>query len=181
MGFRRPSSKGCDLAGSLRSLARLRSQRFARRATGLAGLVAFAWALSLPQAPAKDTNPEFSPKEFQESVRYLASDKLKGRGDGTPELNRAAAFIAKRFRKSHLLPAGDHDTYFQHFMMTVGAKLGRNKLRHTPKRRHPARPPGRKGLYSLQLLGGCRGRSSAGLRGVRHHGDGPPVRRLQGS
>ncbi|MFB3920827.1 MAG: M28 family peptidase [Terriglobia bacterium] len=82
---------------------------------------------------AKETSTSSaSAKKFQEAVRYLAGDKLRGRGDGTPELNDAAAYIAKRFKKSGLQPAGDNQTYLQHFMMTVGAELGpKNSLAYS--------------------------------------------------
>jgi len=87
---------------------------------------ALAGSVGEARSRAKEAQPEFSPKEFQEAVKYLASDKFKGRGDGTKELDEAAAYLAKRFRKFGLQPAGDNRTYLQHFMMTVGAKLGQN-------------------------------------------------------
>lgn len=90
----------------------------------LAAALAF-WPGAL-RVCAKETKPRFSPKEFQQAVKFLASDKLKGRGDGTKELNEAAAYIARRFKKFGLKPAGDSGTYLQRFMMTVGAKLGPN-------------------------------------------------------
>jgi hypothetical protein len=77
-------------------------------------------------APAKEQEPEFTSKEFLEPIKYLASDKLKGRGDGTKELDEAAQYIAKRFRKFGLKPAGDNRTYLEHFKITVGAHMGLN-------------------------------------------------------
>jgi hypothetical protein len=70
------------------------------------------------------TTPQFTSQEFLGYVKYLASDELKGRGDGTPELDQAADYIAQHFRQFGLKPAGDGGTYLQHFMMTVGATLG---------------------------------------------------------
>jgi hypothetical protein len=75
-------------------------------------------------SPSQATAREFSAKKFQEHVKYLAGEKLKGRGNGAQELDEAAAYIAKHFKRSGLEPAGDNRTYFQRFMMTVGAKLG---------------------------------------------------------
>jgi peptidase M28-like protein len=40
-------------------------------------------------------------------VRFLASDEMKGRADGGPELNRAADYIAAQFREIGLTPGGD--------------------------------------------------------------------------
>lgn len=80
---------------------------------------------------AKETKPAFSARDFQEAVRILSSDKLKGRGNGSKELDKAARYIARRFRKSGLTPGGDHGTYFQRFLMTVGAELGpKNSLEY---------------------------------------------------
>ncbi len=77
----------------------------------------------------KPAKLEISPSKFQEHVRYLSSEKLKGRGNGSPELNQAAAYIADRFREAGLEPAGDGGAYFQRFSMTTGVKLtGRNSL-----------------------------------------------------
>ena len=75
------------------------------------------------------TAPQFTSQEFLDYVKFLASDELKGRGDGTPELDQAADYIAQHFRQFGLMPAGDGGTYLQHFLMTVGAELGpRNSL-----------------------------------------------------
>jgi len=80
-----------------------------------------------PRAGANSTSttvPQFTSQEFLSYVKYLSSDELKGRGNGTPELGRAADYIAQHFRQFGLKPAGDGGTYLQHFMMTVGATLG---------------------------------------------------------
>jgi Peptidase family M28/PDZ domain/PA domain len=71
---------------------------------------------------AKDTR--FTAQEFLEPIQFLASDELKGRGNGTPELDRAAEYIAQHFRKFGLKPAGDDHAFFQRFSLVVGAKLG---------------------------------------------------------
>jgi hypothetical protein len=75
-------------------------------------------------SPAKEPEPQFTSKEFLEPIKFLASDKLKGRGDGTKELDEAAQYMAKRFKKFGLKPAGDNGTYLQHFKITVGAQMG---------------------------------------------------------
>lgn len=70
-----------------------------------------------------------SPARYIEDVKFLASDALKGRGDGTPELDQAADYIANEFRKAGLQPAGTNGTYFQDFEITMGASLGaKNEL-----------------------------------------------------
>jgi aminopeptidase YwaD len=73
---------------------------------------------------AQKGQPEFSSQEFLEPIKVLASDKMKGRGDSMKELDEAAHYLAQRFKKFGLKPAGDGGTYLQHFTITVGAKLG---------------------------------------------------------
>ena len=68
--------------------------------------------------------PSISPERLQRHINFLASPALKGRGTGTPELNRAAQYIARQFRKAGLEPAGGK-SYFQKFRVTVGAELGK--------------------------------------------------------
>jgi metal-dependent amidase/aminoacylase/carboxypeptidase family protein len=53
--------------------------------------------------------------KLQKHVAYLASDKLKGRGTGTREEQKAAAYVAKQFKKIGLSPKGDKDSYFHYF------------------------------------------------------------------
>ncbi|HXJ92578.1 MAG TPA: M28 family peptidase [Terriglobia bacterium] len=71
-------------------------------------------------------NPSFSAERFLTPIKFLAGDPLKGRGNGTPELDQAAQYIADHFRADGLKPGGDKGTYLQHFQVTVGAKLGAN-------------------------------------------------------
>jgi aminopeptidase YwaD len=76
-----------------------------------------------PQGP---TASELSPTRYLQHVTYLASDALKGRGDGSPELDQAADYIARQFQEIGLKPAGGNNTYFQNFEITTGAQLGKN-------------------------------------------------------
>ena len=77
-------------------------------------------------APSSKTKrEEFSSQEFLDPIKYLASDKLQGRGDGSRQLDEAARYLAHHFKRFGLKPGGDNGTYLQHFMLTVGAKLGR--------------------------------------------------------
>ena len=78
-----------------------------------------------PQTGDEAKSP-YTPEAFLGPIKYLSSDALKGRGDGTPELDQAADYIAQHFKQDGLRPAGDNGTYLQHFTITVGAKLGTN-------------------------------------------------------
>src|SRR5258708_3956061 len=66
---------------------------------------------------------ELSPVEYLDYIKYLASEKLKGRATGSPELEKAAAYIAKQFKAMHLKPL-EGDSYYQNFEVTTSAKLG---------------------------------------------------------
>jgi aminopeptidase YwaD len=70
----------------------------------------------------------FSAEEFLEPIKFLSSDQLKGRGDGTKELDLAGDYIADHFRNFGLKPGGDNGKYLQHFDLVVGAKLGRKNV-----------------------------------------------------
>lgn len=59
-----------------------------------------------------------------EHVRFLSSDELGGRGNGSEGLARARDYIASQFAKFGLEPAGEEGTYFQPFSVTVGGDLG---------------------------------------------------------
>lgn len=67
------------------------------------------------QAPSATGVGSIRAEELRQKLTYFASEKFKGRGNGTPELNLASDYIAGIFEKSGLKPAGDAGTYFQHF------------------------------------------------------------------
>jgi hypothetical protein len=94
--------------------------------------VALLFLSASPQPKADETKQAYTAEEFLAPIKYLASDELKGRGDGTPELNQAADYIASQFKRDGLRPAGDQGTYLQHFTITVGANLGpKNSVSYT--------------------------------------------------
>jgi len=61
-------------------------------------------------------------------LRYLASDELQGRGNGSPGLEQAAHYIGQLFLQYGLLPAGNEHTYFQEFDVNMGRALGPENL-----------------------------------------------------
>jgi len=67
-----------------------------------------------PREPLATILPVFSKERMVETISFLSSDELKGRGLGTVELDRAAEFIAEKFHEARLIPAGDAEgSYFQ--------------------------------------------------------------------
>jgi hypothetical protein len=58
--------------------------------------------------------PRFSEEKMLDTIRFLSGDELKGRGFGTEELDRAAAYIAQKFQEAGLAPAEDEaHSYYQ--------------------------------------------------------------------
>ncbi|HML16859.1 MAG TPA: M28 family peptidase [Bryobacteraceae bacterium] len=78
----------------------------------------FLWLIPLA-LPAAD----ISPQPYMAEVRYLASPELKGRATGSPELEKAARFIAGKFKSFGLKPA-DGKNFELAFPVTLGAHLG---------------------------------------------------------
>lgn len=74
---------------------------------------------------ATPATPAFRAADYVAHVRYLASDEMKGRGDGSPELDKAAQYIASQFRAFGLQPVNG-GSYFQDFQLTTNARLGPN-------------------------------------------------------
>jgi len=75
------------------------------------------WAVSLCAAADIDG------VRYLSDIKQLTSKKMKGRGSGSPELDRAAHFIAKEFRRAGLRTLL-HDSYLQPFPVSVKATIG---------------------------------------------------------
>lgn len=84
---------------------------------------------TLTPAPAlAQLPPVFSEKRMMADVSFLASEAMQGRGLGTPQLDRAADYIADEFKKAGLQPGGDNNSFFQRWSEDVGAPLGKTQL-----------------------------------------------------
>ncbi|MFP4546824.1 MAG: M20/M25/M40 family metallo-hydrolase [Fidelibacterota bacterium] len=57
--------------------------------------------------------PLFSADRMMETIQYLASDELAGRGLGSDGIEKAAQFIANKFQLMGLEPGADDGSYFQ--------------------------------------------------------------------
>ena len=64
-------------------------------------------------------------QDLEGDVRFLASERLTGRLTDTDGNRRAVEFIAARFQRQRLLPAGADGTYFHRFDLMTAA-LGEN-------------------------------------------------------
>jgi hypothetical protein len=105
------------------------SRRFKLTAVLLASLLAGLVFTIAAQTPAATGVDSIRAEELREKLTYIASDKFKGRGNGTPELNMAAEYIAGVFEKNGLRPAGDSGSYYQHFDIYSSSLGTRNGLK----------------------------------------------------
>src|SRR5213593_3759143 len=103
----------------------LRSPRL--RTTGLTVLLSCAAACLIfttaAQNPAATGVDSIRADELRQKLTYIASAKFKGRGNGTPELNMAADYIAGVFQKNGIKPAAGSGQYYQFFNM-YSSRLG---------------------------------------------------------
>ncbi|MEX0795028.1 MAG: hypothetical protein WD045_17950, partial [Pirellulaceae bacterium] len=102
-----------------------------------------AWTASIQaQEDATAVKPALETPSLQtpvqerlfDSVSYLASEELEGRGVGTAGLDKAADFIAERFSEIGLKTENFEGSPFQKFEIEVSSKLGpddENRLQFT--------------------------------------------------
>ena len=81
------------------------------RGLAVAALVAGAVAAQNAGTDGYHINPD----DYLAHIKFLASDELAGRGNGTGGIARAAAYIAGEFKKARLEPGGDGGSYLQAF------------------------------------------------------------------
>lgn len=102
----------------------LRSKTFVGVLLFLAAWLAFAGAAQTPVATGVDS---IRVEELRQKLTYIASEQFKGRGNGTPELNEAAEYIAGVFQKNGLQPVHPNlpgeAAYYQTFDMYT-SRLG---------------------------------------------------------
>jgi len=72
-------------------------------------------------------------KEVSAILRYLSSDELKGRGNFTPELAKAANFIANRFDQIGLQPLAGSPTFYQPFNAVDSKDIYRDRVKWNGK------------------------------------------------
>ncbi|HTW63753.1 MAG TPA: M28 family peptidase [Bryobacteraceae bacterium] len=73
-----------------------------------------------------------SSTEYLGIIKFLASPEMRGRATGSPELEKAAAYIRDQFRGMSNLKPLSGDSYYQDFKVTTTARLGNgNTLTYT--------------------------------------------------
>ncbi|WP_292965178.1 M20/M25/M40 family metallo-hydrolase [Nitrosomonas sp.] len=86
-----------------------------------------------PRHALAELPPLFSENRMLEDITFLAGETLKGRELGSPELDKAADYIAQQFQQAGLQPGGDgkgKEGYFQDWHQEVGAPKGKIPLRN---------------------------------------------------
>src|SRR5438105_5404938 len=66
---------------------------------------------------------ELDSQRYLAHIKFLASETMRGRATGSPELEKAAAYIARQFKADGLQPF-DGRSYLQPFPVTTNAQLG---------------------------------------------------------
>ncbi len=90
----------------------------------IAGFAASAILFTAALLAATQTDPAFSAERYLSHIKFLASPEMRGRESGSPELEKAARYIAAQF-KSDGLKTLDGKSYLQAFEVTTSAKLGK--------------------------------------------------------
>ncbi len=77
----------------------------------------------------------YSSEKMMETITFLTNDSLKGRELGTLDIDKAAEYIAERFKQAGLAPAGDNNGYFQTWKDPARGILLRNVVAVLPGRK----------------------------------------------
>lgn len=68
--------------------------------------------------PQDKRNPLVTASELKEWIRYLASDEMKGRANGSPEMKTAAFWLAEKFRENNTKPGSPVGDFIQDYSFT---------------------------------------------------------------
>src|SRR5262245_59386203 len=109
----------------VRIVQRLLNIRSQTTVVSLSFLIVWLVFSSAAQSPATSGVDSIRAEELRQKLSYIASERFKGRGNGTPELNMAAEYIAGIFEKNGLKPAGDAGSYYQRFNV-YSSRIGPN-------------------------------------------------------
>ena len=96
--------------------------------------ILLATALGTPVLLAqKVRGPRIDAEKIRDTVKYLSSDELEGRGTGQKGGDAAADWIAAQFKSYELKPAGARGSYFQDVPMVGVKTLAQTTFALVPK------------------------------------------------
>jgi hypothetical protein len=84
-----------------------------------------ALGLALVTVTAAGGEAEINPDTLLEHIKFLAADDMKGRGNGSEGLERAAEYVAQQFKAAGLEPGAASSGWFQPFELFAGLTVGR--------------------------------------------------------
>ncbi len=82
------------------------------------------------RGPLATLAPLFSAERMLDYVKVLASDENQGRGLGTSGIEKAADFIAAKFKEAGLKPGGENNSYFQTWNAIVDEKGNKGQVKN---------------------------------------------------
>ncbi|HSC27411.1 MAG TPA: M28 family peptidase, partial [Vicinamibacterales bacterium] len=95
----------------------------------LAAVVVMLSSVAVPRAQQRAPEVDSIRKEeMKADLSFLASDSMRGRLTDTPENRIAAEWIALRFERLGLVPAGDGGSYYQPFTLLTAAMGDGNRV-----------------------------------------------------
>ncbi len=105
-----------------------------------------------PREPLAGLAPVFSKERMMEIVRFLSSEKLKGRGLGTKGLDEAAEYIGQKFKEAGLKPGGAAGSWFQTWEETFTENPPPSPFSKGGDERTPPLTKGGKGGFETQAV-----------------------------
>ncbi len=100
---------------------------FALAVCAVSSFAQYAGSLPVPKDMQKGFE-SISLSDAKDWLSYLAGPECEGRGSGQPGFQKAADFMAAKFKEFGLKPAGDNGTFFQNVPMVSGKILDGTQL-----------------------------------------------------
>ncbi len=69
------------------------------------------------QTEVEKVNATISKNDIESQIYFLASDELRGRETGSPEIDIAAAYLANTLRRYNVKPAGENNSFYQYVQL----------------------------------------------------------------
>jgi len=92
-------------------------------------VVALTALLFFSNCAGESPPPELGAGDMREWLAFLSSDDMAGRANGSPELERAADWLAERYAELGLKPLPGQDDYFQEYEL-VDRQGNRHRVRN---------------------------------------------------